>query len=584
MTRSHKQHAERAAGRALMRGLVWDERRSLAIASAGAIAWTGIGLAVPKLVQLAIDNGIRPGDDAQLIRYGLWIVACGALSAVAFGFWTYFEAVAARRIEISLRERLFAQLQRLHLGYHDQAATGQLMGRMNTDLQQLHAFFANIPNTVAALAFVIGVEAVLLATDACVALLSTAILPVLAVTIAQYRKRLFPVARGLQQELGALSNLVEDTVSGIRVIKGLGAEPVQAQRLRSVANDVYDHAIDWAKLRASYLPIWDFVPALGTIALLWFGGQAVLDGDLTIGELVAFNAYLALLIGPMGHAGALAIVYERALAAASRSAEVTLTEPAIVERPRARALPPGGGELWLDGVSFAYPGSPEPVIRDLSLRVAAGSSVALVGAVGAGKSTLAQLAARLYDVDTGAVRFDGIDVRDLRLRELRRAVGIVFQETFLFTDTVLANIAFGNPEVTEADVARVARLAGASAFIEELPDGYETLLGERGFSLSGGQRQRLAIARTLVTDPRVLILDDATSAVDPAKEHEIRAALSEVMEGRTTMVIAHRPATIALADRVVLLDAGRVVAEGTHAELLSCSPRYRNVLAEERVA
>jgi ATP-binding cassette subfamily B protein len=310
----------------------------------------------------------------------------------------------------------------------------------------------------------------------------------------------------------------------------------------------------------------------------------VLDGHLSLGELVAFNVYVVMLIWPLRMLGMIIAQGQRAAAAGERVDEILETAPVIVDAPDGRPLPATGpsggrGDVTFTGVRFAY--APElPVVLDgFDLTVPAGQSVALVGATGSGKTTVARLIPRFYDVQAGTVAVDGVDVRDVRLSELRKAVGIVFEETFLFSDSIAANIAFADPDAPAEAITRAARLAGADEFIADLEDGYDTLIGERGYSLSGGQRQRIAIARAILADPRVLILDDATSSVDPTKEHEIRDALGEVMRGRTTIVIAHRPATIALADRVVLLAAGRVIADGTHAGLLETSPEYREVLA-----
>jgi ATP-binding cassette subfamily B protein len=317
--------------------------------------------------------------------------------------------------------------------------------------------------------------------------------------------------------------------------------------------------------------------------VLWFGGHQVLDGRLTIGELVAFNAYVLMLVWPLRMTGMIVAQAQRAVAAAQRIDQVLSTAPAIGDRPDAQPLPARSpaGEVRFEGVRFNYRSlAGRPVLHDLDLVLHPGEAVALVGPTGCGKTTVARLVPRFYDVDAGRVTLDGVDVRDLRLQELRRAVGIVFEETFLFADTVRGNIAFADPEASDADVRRAAHLAGAHEFIAALPEGYDTVIGEHGYSLSGGQRQRVAIARAILADPRVLILDDATSSVDPTKEHEIREALAEVMRGRTTIVIAHRPATIALADRVVLLDQGHIVAEGTHQSLLMSSARYREVLAQ----
>ena len=328
------------------------------------------------------------------------------------------------------------------------------------------------------------------------------------------------------------------------------------------------------------MPSLELLPNIGLIVVLAYGGHLVLDGGLTIGELVAFNAYVALLVLPLRMLGFIVAVAQRALAAAQRVDALMSTEVEVAESDHPRPLPPGPdvGRVRFEGVHFGYVDG-APVLDGFDLDIAPGQSVAVVGATGSGKSTIARLLCRFYDVGEGAVTLDGVDVRDLSLAELRQAVGLVFEDTFLFSDTLAGNIAFSHPEAEPEAIERAARLAGADEFIADLPEGYATLVGERGYSLSGGQRQRIAIARAILADPRVLILDDATSAVDPTKEHQIRDALGEVMRGRTTIVIAHRPATIALAERVVLVDGGRVVADGTHQSLLATSARYRAVLA-----
>jgi ATP-binding cassette, subfamily B, bacterial len=379
-----------------------------------------------------------------------------------------------------------------------------------------------------------------------------------------------------------LSTVVEETVTGMRAVKGFGAEGIQAERMDDQAGRVFDAAMSAARVRARFNPTLELLPTLSLVLVLWFGGHLVVSHQLTIGQLVEFNAYVLLLIWPLRMMGMLIAQAQRALAGARRIDEILSTAPAIVSCPRPRKLPAateqGLGEVVFEGVRFGYqPG--HPVLDGFDLVIRPGESVALVGPTASGKTTVARLVPRFYDVDAGRILLDNIDVRDLRLRDLRQAVGIVFEDTFLFSDTIRANIAFADPSAPREQVERAARLAGAHQFICELPRGYETEIGEWGFSLSGGQRQRLALARAIVADPRVLILDDATSAVDPTKEHEIREALGEVMQGRTTIVIAHRPATIALADRVVLLDGGRAEAEGTHAHLLATSARYRAILA-----
>ncbi|MGI8421522.1 MAG: ABC transporter ATP-binding protein [Gaiellaceae bacterium] len=386
----------------------------------------------------------------------------------------------------------------------------------------------------------------------------------------------------MQEELARSASLVEGTVSGIRVVKGLGAGATVVDRYERVNGSIIERELAIASLDAVFLPLLEVIPLLSLGAVLWLGGRQVIDGSLSLGSFVAFNAFVAMVVWPMRVLGQRVVTVQQALAAAARVTEVLEVEPALVDGNRAR--PRGGtGELRFSGVRFGYePG--EPVLDGLDLHVPAGTSLALVGGTGSGKSTIAGLLTRLYDVDGGAVLLDGVDVRELRLADLRGSIGLVFEETFLFTDSIRANLAYAAPNATDEEVIRAAKLAGAHEFIARLLLGYETLIGERGFSLSGGQRQRLAIGRAILANPAVLVLDDATSAVDASKEHEIRSALATVMEGRTTIVIAHRPATIALADRVAVLEGGRVVEEGTHAGLVAQSSRYRKLLALEEAA
>ena len=353
---------------------------------------------------------------------------------------------------------------------------------------------------------------------------------------------------------------------------------MQTRALDVRADAVYERSLQAARMRAWFMPLIDLLPTISLVAIIWYGGHLVLDGRLQIGDILAYNLYVAMLIWPLRMVGMLIAQASRASAAGGRIHEVLATDAAVADPDHPVALPDGPGLLTFEGVSFTY-STGRRVLDGLDLELRGGEAVAIVGATGSGKTTVARLVPRFYDVAAGRVRLDGVDVRDLRLATLRDEVGIVFEDTFLFSDSVRANIAFSDPGAPMEVVERAARLAGAHDFIRALPEGYDTVIGEHGFSLSGGQRQRIAIARAVLHDPRVLILDDATSAVDPSKEHEIRAALAEVMEGRTTLIIAHRPATIALADRVVLLDEGRAVATGTHEELLAGSARYREVLA-----
>ncbi|MFN8017631.1 MAG: ABC transporter ATP-binding protein [Acidimicrobiales bacterium] len=558
---------------------MWDQRGGIAVGVVAGLVWTVAKVSVPALVERAIDQGMAVGDQAAVFHYAELIALAGVVIAAFTGIRRYSAFREARLAEAVLRDRLFAHLQRLHFAFHDAQQTGQLMSRANNDLQQIQNAVVLVPLTIANLATVLAVIVVLVRMDPVLTVLALGSLPAVNVLAKRFASKLQPVMAGVQQESAELSAVVEETVAGIRVVKGFAAEGTQRARLGTEADDLYDVSMRGARIRSTYWPALELLPNVGLILVMAYGGHQVIDGQLSIGALVAFNAYVVLLVWPLRMLGWIVAMAQRAASSAQRVHEVLSTDPEVVDPHHPKALPGGGGEVALDGVRFAYgPGVP-PVLDGFDLHIPAGQSVALVGATASGKSTVAKLVARFYDVDQGAVRIDGVDVRDLALKDLRRAVGLVFEETFLFSDTIAANVAFADPDAAMEDVERAARLAGAHEFVTELPEGYDTEIGERGFSLSGGQRQRIAIARAILADPRVLILDDATSAVDPTKEHEIRDALGEVMRGRTTLVIAHRPATIALAERVVLVGDGRVLADGTHDELLRTSAAYREVLA-----
>jgi ATP-binding cassette subfamily B protein len=572
-------------GWALIGRQLRTQKLGIAAGVAAGLAWTAAKVSVPKLIELAIDRGITPpADRAAIARYA-WLIALAGLVTASFtGIRRYLAFREARLAEAVLRDRLFAHLQRLHFSFHDGQQTGQLMSRANNDLQQIQNAVVLVPLTIANLATVVAVVVVLALIDPLLTLLALGSLPAVNVLAKRFSTRLHPTMVGVQQESAELSAVVEETVAGIRVVKGFAAEGAQRRRLRAEADDLYEVSMEGARIRAAYWPALELLPNVGLIMVLGYGGHQVIEGHLQLGSLVAFNAYVVLLVWPLRMLGWIVAMSQRAAASAQRVHEILATAPEVVDPADPRPLPPTGGDVAFEGVRFAYGPGARPVLDGFDLHIPAGQSVALVGATASGKSTIAKLVGRFYDVDEGAVRLDGIDVRDLALVELRGAVGLVFEETFLFSDTVAANIAFARPDADLEDVVRAARLAGAHEFIGELAQGYDTEIGERGFSLSGGQRQRIAIARAILADPRVLILDDATSAVDPTKEHEIRDALTEVMTGRTTIVIAHRPATIALAERVVLIGDGRVVADGTHAELLAGSAEYRAVLAAAEAA
>ncbi|MBW8742634.1 MAG: ABC transporter ATP-binding protein [Acidobacteria bacterium] len=576
--------ARRRAAWRFVRAVIRSQWQGVVGAALSGLLWQVAAVAAPLMVKYAIDHGVVAKDRHALLVWLGALLAVGLLEMVA-GAVRHVYAIRNRaRSDARVRDAIFAHALRLDASYHDRIGPGELMSRASSDAEHVARLMDSIGHTIGYVLTVIAVATVLLIIDWQLALVVLIPLPLISVAAWAYSRRYHARTERLQEAWGRAATLVEETVSGIRVVKGLGAGTPLAAQFRRRSTAVRDRALEIARLDALFMPVLELLPLLGLLAVLWLGGRRVISGDLSLGSFVAFNAYVAMLVWPMRVLGQRVTTLQKALGASARISEVLEAEPQLREVRHPQELGPEPlGEVRLDGVRFGHDGD-RAVLDGLDLSVAAGESLALVGATGSGKSTIAGLLARLYDPDGGRVLLDGHDVRELRLRDVRRAVALVFEDTFLFTDTVRENIRFARPDASDVDVERAAALAGAAEFIADLPEGYDTVLVERGFSLSGGQRQRIAIARAIIADPAVLVLDDATSAVDATKEHEIRAALTTVMEGRTTLVIAHRPATIALADRVAVLEGGRIVESGTHAELIRTSPRYRRLLALEAAA
>ena len=533
---------------------------------------------LPYLTGRVIDDAVR-GGDRDVLAPLLWLVVAVVVVRMAFGVvrrWVSGHVSLA--VEYDLRQRLFAHLQRMPLSYYDRMPVGQLMSRATSDLQTVRFFlgYGLIFLFMQAFTLVI-VTGILLWMNWSLAILALLMGPALGLVAWRYSRRSNPVLIDVQQRVAIVTEMAEESAVGIRVIKAFGREGDRTQRFGATARGAFDRSMDAARLRALYQPLMGFIPVLGLGVVLVYGGVLTIDGSMTLGEFVAFYLYLTLLMAPFRSLGMLVGQAQRAIAGGTRIFEVLDSEPELVERPDARPLPPGDGHLRLEDVTFAYGPDEAPVLHDIDLDVPAGRTIALIGPTASGKTTLTQLVPRFTDPTEGRVLLDGADVRDLRLDELRRAVGMVSQDPFLFSTTVRENIAYGRPDASDEEIRRAARMARADGFIEALPDGYDTVVGERGLTLSGGQRQRLAIARALITDPRVLILDEATASVDASTEREIQAALREVMAGRTTLVIAHRLSTLQLADELVVLEAGRIVARGTHAELYETDALYREI-------
>jgi ABC-type multidrug transport system fused ATPase/permease subunit len=558
-------------------GFLRPYRLSLAVSIVLAVASQGAQIALVWVTKNVIDEAIAPHDAGKLWQFVWAIVGLGVLRAALMAGRRLISGKQALAVEMDMRQGLYAHLVRLSFGFYDRHQTGQLMSRATVDLQGVRFFlgygliffFQNVLT-------VLSVTAVLFFLDWKLALIALAITPVLVVLAYRYSHVAHPTLRDVQQKLADVATVAEENIVGVHVVKSFAQEPQEEEKFRARSEAVFRQTLRANRQRALYVPLISWVPLLAQGAVLLVGARMVASGELSVGAFVAFNLYLGMLIVPLRSLGMWIGQAQRATASGERIFQVMDEPEEIADRPDAIELPNGPGRLRFESVDFEYLDG-RPVLHDIELDLEAGSTIALIGHTGSGKTTLTSLVPRFYDVTSGRITLDGADVRDVKLASLRHAIGVISQDPFLFSATVRENITFGAPGLDDAEVERIARLAQANEFIERLPQGYDTVIGERGITLSGGQRQRLAIARALAVDPRVLILDDATASVDASTEARIRLGLREAMRNRTTLIIAHRLSTIALADEIVVLDDGRIAARGTHEELLETSPVYRDI-------
>ncbi|MFN8634546.1 MAG: ABC transporter ATP-binding protein [Chloroflexota bacterium] len=536
-------------------------------------------LVVPSLLGHAVDDGIGKGDVGVVAKMGLYILAASLLRGLSAFGQGYLAESAAQGVSYQLRKALYSHVQRLSFSFHDQAQTGELMSRATADVEAVRAFSGRgLTQVVIMIALLIGVAIALFQMHWQLALLSMILLPMVGWRAYTFGRQVRPMHRAVQQEIATLANRIQESVSGIQVVKAFGRHELEIERFDAQNDKLYQRYVEASRATALNAPLLDFLSSVCTLMMLWIGGILVIWGDLTYGELVAFYAYLLQLVLPIRRGGWLMTMAARASAASERIFDILDSPVTVADREDSTVLPPLIGSVEFENVSCSYyPG--RPVLQDVTFRAEPGQTIALVGATGSGKTSIANLIPRFYDVDGGRVLVDGHDVRDVRIQSLRQQIGIVMQETLLFADTIRANIAYGRPGATDDQIRSAARAARADEFIESLPNGYDTDVEERGVSLSGGQKQRIAIARALLMNPKILILDEFTSAVDVATERLIRQALVELMRDRTTFVIAHRLSTVRAADQILVLEAGQLVARGTHAELLATNAHYRDTYA-----
>ena len=537
----------------------------------------GIALVTPQFIRWIIDSGINNHDPRLLVLSVLGLLAITFVRGVFTFVQGRLSEVASQGVAYDIRNAIHTRLTELSFGYHDRTETGQLLSRSVQDVERIRFLTGRATLGVAgAIVLIISTAIALFFMNPTLAVLSMATVPFLAWRGFAFGRDIRPLSLYIQQQLAVLTTQIEQNLRGARIVKSFAQEDAEIEAFDQENRRWFDLSARAARIRSVNIPLMDFIANVGTVAVIWYGGSLVINGQMTIGELVAFTTYLAQLAPQVRRMGMIIPIFAIALASGERIFEILDTPVDVQDEPGATELPPIAGSVRFENVSFGYLAK-HRVLRDVSIDAKPGQVIALLGATGSGKSSIINLIPRFYDPDIGTVCVDGVDLREVTLHSLRSQIGMVLQDTTLFAATIAENIAFGRPDASRAEIAAAAQSAQAHEFIVEMEHGYDTEIGERGVTLSGGQKQRIAIARALLTDPRILILDDATSSVDTETERLIQLALENLMRGRTSFVIAQRLSTVRMADQILVLEKGRVTASGTHRELLDASPLYAKI-------
>jgi ATP-binding cassette, subfamily B, bacterial len=566
----------------------WLQRAMPIVMARKATLFSALGLSfvslmlqvqIPNLLNNAVSNSLQH-HTTPLSHYVRIVFVLAVLAGLTSYAARLFLMRSAYGIESDFRNMIYTHLTRMSFDFYDRVQTGQLISRANSDIRSVQMYLTFGPNIIVQCSIALVAFIYMLTINVPLAFVAMATLPLVFVMAVRMRQSMFPVSWLIQARLAEIATIVDENINGVRVVKSFVAEQRELNTLEKAADKLQWAYIRDADLRAKFTPLVQNLPQVGLALVLLLGGYLVIHGNLGVGAILAFSAYIVMLQAPFQMLGMLVMLSQRAAASAGRIYEVLDEQPSVVDGPLAVDISDSRGDVEFEDVDFAYSPDGPLILEDLNLHLKPGETVAMVGRTASGKTTVARLLSRFYDPTGGAVKLDGHDLRDVTIESLRHQIGVVLDEPFLFSISVRDNIAYGRPDASLEEVMAAARAADADEFIVELADGYDTIIGERGYTLSGGQRQRIAIARTLLVNPPVLVLDDATSAVDVQVEQEIHESLKTLMQGRTTLIVAHRLSTIGLADRVVLLDGGRIVADGTHTELLDSSTLYVEVLAQ----